>query len=91
MNSLLCGKGFIIYLNLIDIEIAVSCKDVAATVTAAVRGTSAIIAVSGTSIVCNVYVMTRSKCRSIIVVAIGCIVRTGHISLEIAISIIVSQ
>ena len=35
--------------------------------------------------------MTRSKCRSITVVAIGCIGRTGHIFLEIAISIIISQ
>lgn len=90
MNSLLCGKGFIIYLNITDIEIAASCKGGAATVTASVRGTSAIIVVSGTSIVCNVYVMTTSKRRSIIVVAIGCIVRSGHVPLEIAISIIIS-
>ena len=35
--------------------------------------------------------MTRSKCRSIIIVAVGCIGKTGHVFLEIAIAIIIFQ
>lgn len=72
-------------------EIAASRPEVIVTVRVIITVTIEITVVVGTGIVCNVYVMTTAKCRSIAIVAIGCINRFGHIVLEIAISIIISQ
>ena len=91
-NSFLCGKGFVIDLYITGTEITASCEDVHVTVTATVRGTLGItLVVIPTGIFSDAYVMTTSKCRPIIIVAIDCIGVTGHVSLEIAISIIISQ
>ena len=87
----LCGKCLIIHFDITGTEIVVSSPDVIVTVTVIVTGATKIIVISGTGIVCNVYVMTTSKRRSIIIVAIGCTGRTGHVVLEIAISITISQ
>ena len=72
-------------------ETAASRPEVIVAVTVIVTPTIEITVVVGTGIVCNVYVMTTAKCRSIPIVVIGCMLRTGHIVLEIAISIVISQ
>ena len=72
-------------------EIVASDPEGIVTVTVIVTVTIEITVVVGTGIICDVYVMTTAKCRSIAIVAIGCIGRIGHIVLEIAISIIISQ
>lgn len=92
-NSILCGKGFVIHLYITGTEIAASCEDVHVTVTATIRGTLGItlVVIPAVRIFSDAYVMTTSKCRPIIIVAIDCIGGTGHVSLEIAISIVISQ
>ena len=71
-------------------ESVTSGPEIIVTVTVIVTVTIEITVVVGTGIVCNVYVMTTAKCRSIPIVVIGCMLRTGHIVLEIAISIVIS-
>ena len=87
----LCGKCLIIHFDITGTEISASSPDVIVTVKVIVTGATKRIAISGAGVVCNVYVMTTSKCRSIIIGAIGCTGRTGHVILEIAISITISQ
>ena len=72
-------------------ETAASRPEVIVTITVIVTATMETTVVVGTGIVCNVYVMAPSKCRSIVIIAKDRTGRIGHIVLEIAISMIISQ
>lgn len=87
----LWGKCFIIHLCITGTEIVASDPEVIVTVTVVVTGATEVTVVIVTGIICKVYVVSRSKSGSIPTVAIGCMGRTGHIVLEIAISIVISQ